>query len=426
MQQMYLIGIADIDPVWRWRKTEGMAEIIATFRSALDRMKEFDDFVFTSACASYYLWVEQVDAGMLEEIRQRVAEGRWCIAGGFWVQPDCNIPSGESFARHALYSQRYFLKTFGQAARVGYCVDSFGHNGMLPQLLSKSGMEGYVFMRPDARENPELPDLFTWESPDGSRVTAARIQMGYGDFHIPNHDKPPYAGMHLAAAKAHMLREKSVQEGLPRMSFYGIGNHGGGPTIAALEALGPVHEIDQGIRYAGVNDLFDDLQASGKADNLPLVTTDLQHHASGCYAALSAIKTANRRAECELTAAENLNTLSHLLTGEPLQPARLQDAWQMVLFNQFHDVLAGCCIKEAYDDALSEMHYARAVAQDILRLSAQRISWRVATSRQEDAPAQKNGWLLWEKQGEGAPVVILNPHAFPVRTLVQINARLAS
>lgn len=426
MQHVYLIGNAHIDPVWLWRKTEGMSEIMATFRSALDRMKEFDEFVFTSACASYYQWVERADPWMFAEIRQRVAEGRWCIAGGYWVQPDCNIPGGESFARHALYSQHYFLHAFGKTARVGYCVDSFGHNGMMPQLLQKSGMDSYVFMRPDARENPELPDLFHWVSPDGSRVTAARIQMGYGDFRIPDQDKGPYAGEHTAAAKAQMLREKSVKEGLPRMAFFGIGNHGGGPTIEALKALRPIHERNDGIRCAGVNDLFDDLRGSAAAGSLPSVSTDLQHHASGCYAAMSLIKAANRRAECELTAAENLNTLSHLVTGEPLETQRLKEAWQMVLFNQFHDVLAGCCIKEAYDDALTEMGYARAVAQDIMRLSAQRMSWRVATSRANDAPAKKNGWLLWEKQGEGAPVVIFNPHAFPVRTVVQMNARLAS
>ncbi len=426
MQHVYLIGNAHIDPVWLWRKTEGMSEIMATFRSVLDRMNEFDDFVFTSACASYYEWVEKVDPAMLAEIRQRVQEGRWCIAGGFWVQPDCNIPNGESFARHALYSQRYFEKTFGITARTGYCVDSFGHNGMLPQLLKKAGIDHYVFMRPDARENPALPDLFVWVSPDGSEVTAARIQMGYGDFHIPDQDKGPYAGMHLAVAKAHMLQEKSKKEGLPRMAFYGIGNHGGGPTIAALEALKPVHATDSGIRHADVDGLFDDLRAQDMVEQLPRVTTDLQHHASGCYAALSGIKALNRRAECELTAAENLNTLSHLLTGEPLQTERLREAWQMVLFNQFHDVLAGCCIKEAYDDAFSEMGYARAIAQDILRLSAQRISWRVKTTRADSSPAQKNGWQLWEKDGQGAPVVILNPHAFPMRTVVQMNAKLAS
>ncbi len=127
---IWLIGNAHIDPIWQWRWQEGFAEIKATFRSALDRMKEFDDFIFTCAGASYYQWIEENEPVMFEEIKQRVLEGRWVIAGGWWLQPDCNIPSGESYARHALYSQRYYKEMFGKHARFGYNVDSFGHNGM--------------------------------------------------------------------------------------------------------------------------------------------------------------------------------------------------------------------------------------------------------------------------------------------------------
>ena len=117
---------------------------------------------------------------MFEEIKERVKEGRWVITGGWWIQPDCNIPSGESFARHSLYSQRYFKEKFGVTAKVGYNVDSFGHNGMLPQILKKSGMDRYVFMRP-AKHEKELPEnLFWWESPDQSRVLAYRIPFSYG------------------------------------------------------------------------------------------------------------------------------------------------------------------------------------------------------------------------------------------------------
>ena len=134
-KKVHLIGNAHIDPVWLWRWQAGYAEIKATFRSALDRMKEFPDFIFTSACAAYYKWVEENAPEMFEEIKQRITEGRWVIVGGWWLQPDCNIPSGESFVRQGLYSQRYFNEKFGIMAKTGYNVDSFGHNGMLPQIL---------------------------------------------------------------------------------------------------------------------------------------------------------------------------------------------------------------------------------------------------------------------------------------------------
>ena len=120
---VWFIGNAHIDPVWLWNWQEGFSEIKATFRSALDRMNECEDFVFTAAGASYYQWIEENEPEMLEEIRRRVKEGRWVIAGGMWVQPDCNMPCGESFARHALYSQALFRRLFGVQARFGYNVE---------------------------------------------------------------------------------------------------------------------------------------------------------------------------------------------------------------------------------------------------------------------------------------------------------------
>ena len=148
MSKLHLVGNAHIDPVWLWRWQEGFSEILSTFRSALDRMNDFPDFKFTCACSSYYRWVESVDPQMFAEIKQRVEEGRWSIVGGWYLQPDCNIPDGESFARHGLVAQRYFMEKFGVTAKTGYNVDSFGHNAALPKILKGCGMENYVFMRP--------------------------------------------------------------------------------------------------------------------------------------------------------------------------------------------------------------------------------------------------------------------------------------
>ncbi|GIQ65844.1 hypothetical protein PACILC2_44120 [Paenibacillus cisolokensis] len=137
-KKLYMIGNAHLDPVWLWQWQEGFQEAKATFRSALDRMKESEDFIFTSSSAAMYEWIENNDPAMFEEIRQRVREGRWHIVGGWWIQPDCNIPGGESFVRQGLYGQRYFKEKLGVTAKVGYNVDSFGHHGMLPQILKKA------------------------------------------------------------------------------------------------------------------------------------------------------------------------------------------------------------------------------------------------------------------------------------------------
>ena len=176
---LYMIGNAHLDLVWHWRWQEGCQEIKATFRSALDRMKEYDDFLFTCSTAAGYEWVEENEPAMFEEIRERVREGRWIIVGGWWVQPDCNVPGGESFVRQGLYAQRYFREKFGVTARTGYSVDSFGHHGMLPQILKKSGMDNYVFMRPGCHEKGLEGETFRWMSRDGSEVTAYRIPYEY-------------------------------------------------------------------------------------------------------------------------------------------------------------------------------------------------------------------------------------------------------
>lgn len=176
---LHMIGNAHIDPVWLWQWQEGFHEVKATFRSALDRMSEYDDFVFTASSAAFYEWVEQSDPAMFAEIQERVRQGRWELAGGWWVEPDCNIPAGESFVRHGLYGQRYFRQKFGVTARTGFNVDSFGHSATLPQILKKSGIEQYVFLRPMPHER-ELPGrLFEWQSMDGSRVLAFRIPFQY-------------------------------------------------------------------------------------------------------------------------------------------------------------------------------------------------------------------------------------------------------
>ena len=215
---VWFVGNAHIDPVWLWNWQEGFSEIKATFRSALDRMKEFDDFVFTAAGASYYQWLEQNEPEMLDEIRQRVAEGRWVIAGGWWVQPDCNMPCGESFARHSLYSQALYRRLFGVQARFGYNVDSFGHNGNLPQIYTLSEMPCYVMMRPGEHEKALGVDAFNWQGVDGTVIPTYRIPFGYGTgWDTDLTDEKDVLGARTAAARpcARSARSRAFRRKTP-------------------------------------------------------------------------------------------------------------------------------------------------------------------------------------------------------------------
>jgi len=409
--KVHLIGNAHIDPVWLWRWHEGYAEIKATFRSALDRLSEFSDFIFTSACASYYKWIEENDPDMFEEIRSRIREGRWSIVGGMWNQPDCNIPSGESFVRHVLYSQRYFLEKFAKIAKVGYNVDSFGHNAMLPQILKKAGMDYYVFQRLGDHEKDLPSNVFWWESPDGSKVLAFRIPFGYGS-----------GGKDEVVEKIRRIADMAEAQGIDFMCFYGVGNHGGGPTIANIKAIREMQGREGGDRYifSSPEKYFESI--GKEADGLPVVKDDLQHHASGCYSANWQVKADNRRAEHRLLTAEKFAAIAHHMLDHPYPGKELRAAWERVMFNQFHDIMGGCTIKEAIDDAKEFHGWALHTADWILNGAIQKMSWAIDTMGDGARYRSKERhWYLWEYDNEGTPFVVFNPLSWEIKQVVQVN-----
>ena len=398
----YLIGNAHLDPVWQWKVSEGLSLIRSTYRSALDRMKENKDYKFTSACAGYYFWIKHIEPDMFEEIKQRVKEGRWGAVGGMWVQPDCNIPSGESFCRHFLYSQRFFLENFGKTTKVGYNVDSFGHSAALPQLFKKSGIDYYVYMRPTREiENPSLPpeNLHIWQGADGSEVTAFRI--------------PDYYNSDLSANRLKCYLDKTQDQ----MVFYGIGNHGGGPSKEHLKQAEELVKKGNFV-YAVPDEYFKDTEGA----KMPTVKGDLKHHAAGCYSANSRVKYENRRSECELVSAEIFDTLAGITVGGGHNSAEFEKAWQRVMFNQFHDVIAGCCIKEAYVDCFNAFGYARQKAHELQNFALQRIAAKIKTTDFLTADFSEMRDRLWYREGEGSPMVVFNPHPFTVKEYVSFGA----
>ncbi|MFE5291871.1 alpha-mannosidase [Isoptericola sp. NPDC056618] len=389
-----MIGATHIDPVWLWPWQEGYQEARATFRSALDRMDEYPDFVFTCDQVVLLSWVEESDPEMFERIRERVREGRWVNAGGWWVEPDCNMPMGESFVRHGLYGQRFLESRFGRRATVGMNVDPFGHNVMLPQILRGHGLDTYMFLRPGPHESDFRDTLFWWEAPDGSRVLAYRIPFEYCS--------PPGPVDHQT--------EKSLQamgsDLDSAMVLFGVGNHGGGPTKANIDSI---HRFDRmgsfgRMRIASPREYFDDLLARGDdfLGTLPVRSDDLQHHASGCYSAHSGIKAWQKRAQFAVLSAERWAAVAERLGGRPYPRAGLENAWKQVLFNQFHDTLPGSAIETAYDDARDQLGEATAIAKRIIVRAHNEIARRVNIPF-DDATQ---------------PVLVFNPHPWPVTQTV--------
>ena len=397
---LHLISQAHIDPVWLWPWTDGAAEVLATVQSAVDRAAENTDFKFTRASAVTYRWLKEMDPRLFAQVRRLVKAGRWEVAGGWIEQPDCNLPSTESFVRQSLYGKAWLKAELGVDVDIGYNVDSFGHAGGMPQLLRRAGFRRYVFMRPDKKEAPGVPDLFWWESPDGSRVLTQRVPEQYSQ-------SPKTTADDLEK----LLRETHVRHFSPGFEhglfFFGVGNHGGGPTrehIARIKQLQDDSSLPE-LRFSTLAEYFAAVEKSPGFAKLPVWRGDLQYHARGCYSATGEVKRLNRRAEKSLFVAESAQVAAGLAGQRDLAKPVLGEAWWRLLFNQFHDILAGSCVASALPQTRDAVGGACADADELATKAVLRLARSVDT------------------RGEPGGVLFLhNPLPWPRRVSVQTDA----
>ncbi len=392
----YMIGHGHIDPTWLWCWEEGYEEVRATFRSALERMNETPEFRFSASSACFYQWAKECEPEMFEEIKARVKEGRWELVGGWWVEPDCNIPSGEAFARHGLYSQRFFQKEFGVRAKVGFNPDTFGHAGTLPQIYKKMGIDYYAYMRPSPVWEMDYPDgtTFWWKAGDGSAILACCIDCNYGE------DQK-----HKEGAIQHMNSPWNNPGQRAIIGFYGVGNHGGGPTKRSIKTLLAAKDDPEypNVELSTLEGYFKAFQEQMDEKNIPTVSTDLQHHARGCYSVHAGLKKLNRQVEHALVTAERFASGAWLLDAAPYPTDLLHSAWTDLLYNQFHDILAGTSLESSYEDTRDQLGGARHRADCIINFAIQSVSGKIDTTP------------------EGNTLVVFNPLAWPVTQAISIQ-----
>jgi alpha-mannosidase len=339
--RVHLICNAHLDPVWQWRWEEGASEAIATFRNAATLLREHKDFIFNHNEAVLYRWVEKYDPALFEEIRALVREGRWSIAGGWYLQPDVNMPGLESIIRQIAEGRRYFREKFRAKPQVAYNFDSFGHSGGLPQILRLAGYKMYIHMRPQKEELSLPADLYRWRGVDGSEILALRIETGLYHSERDNVEEKIGEGVELALR---LRRDVSV--------FWGLGNHGGGATREALAAIEAF--IAREKRVEIIHSTPDRLYVALKAVSrkAPVVEGDLQRVFAGCYTSLSRVKRKAEESLASLLQAETLCAASWWLAGHGFPEEELSEAWRDHLLNDFHDILTGSCSQPAEKDAL--------------------------------------------------------------------------
>ena len=215
---------------WLWPWTETVEVVRNTFQSVLDLMREYPDFKFTMSSARTYEWMQEKYPDMFEQIKQRVKEGRWEVIGGMWVEPDLNMPDGESLVRQILVGKRYFQKNFGADIKIGWNPDSFGYNWQLPQIYKKSGIDYFVTSKLLwATDYTKFPyRLFWWEAPDGSRL------LTYFPHEYANDFNPEQMTKDLSLY-APLIYGTKITDSPQMLYLYGIGDHGGGPTRTMLD-----------------------------------------------------------------------------------------------------------------------------------------------------------------------------------------------
>ena len=396
------VGNSHIDMAWLWPWTETVEIVRNTYRSALDMMQEYPGFTFAGSSARTYEWMEEKYPELFQEIQQRVKEGRWEIVGGMWVEPDLNMPGGESLTRQILIGKQYFKKKFGVDVKIGWNPDSFGYNWQLPQIYKKSGIDYFVTQKLLwAHEFTTFPHkLFWWEAPDGSRLLTY-FPHDYGSAMEP----VPMA--EDVAVWMPSMYQKDPKDPV-MMYLYGVGDHGGGPTRTILDQATQLMKPDvvfPKLEFSTAGAFFDDL--NNRSDlNIPVWKNELyfQYH-RGVFTTQSETKKRIRHAEETLLDAEKYASLAHLYS-RPYPQEEFTAAWKGLLFDQFHDIMPGSGIAVNYLDAKRDLEAVERSGNDIVKGSLEEISARIDTSK------------------AGTPVVVYNSLSWPRTEVIEVEAQL--
>ncbi len=344
-----LTGHAHIDLAWLWPLAETRRKANRTFSTMIGLMDRNPEFIFNQSTAQLYAFLEDDDPALFARIKEKVAAGQWEPNGAMWVEPDTNMPTGESFVRQLLYGQRYFEQMFGKRHTVCWLPDCFGFSPAMPQLLNLAGVTSFFTIKVNWSETNVMPyDLFWWEGLNGSRVLAHTFNNPVGGY---NAETSPRAV--LETWKNYRGKYASPES----LLAFGFGDGGGGPTQEMLDRQRQFADfpVVPTLRPTKVEDWFAETRARVEDDaTLPVWVGEmyLELH-RGTLTTQGRTKYLHRHAERALITAETVACMATLL-GDP-EPASLEPHWRVLLRNEFHDILPGSSIREVYEEAEAEL-----------------------------------------------------------------------
>jgi len=377
---MGIVGHSHIDTAWLWPIRETWRKLARTYSSVLSLMDQYPEFRFTQSAAYHYDVVRRLYPEIFQRVQQRVKEGRWEVNGAMWIEPDCNLPSGESFVRQLLVGQRATREMFGVTSDCLWQPDVFGYSAALPQILKSADVEFFLTTKLSWNDTNRFPyDTFVWQGIDGSTVISHFNEMqGWPD---------PESLTRLWGQVQH----KDVQD--RRLVGFGHGDGGGGPMAEMIEIARLTEDLEGSPKtaYTSMSEFM-----VGVRDELPdlprwVGELYLELH-RGTLTSIAAIKRLNRKCEFALRDAELAATIASL-RGTAYPRAQMLDTWKRLLLNQFHDILPGSSIAEVNDEAIETFHLCLDEAKDL------RDQALTATSGQGDHAVFLNS-LSWTRGGE--------------------------
>jgi alpha-mannosidase len=409
---VHAMGHAHIDVAWLWPLSVTRGKAARTFATALALMDQYPAYTFTQSQPHLYQMVAEDDPDLFARIKARISEGRWNPTGGTWVEPDTNLPCGESLVRQLLHGMRYFQRELGVRPEVLWLPDVFGYSAALPQIMQQAGIRYFFTAKLSWNQSTRYPyDTFWWEGLDGSRVlthlaTTPETMWPGGK---------NYATYNALVTPEDMLgtwtRYKQKDANHHLAVSYGLGDGGGGPNRDMIERRARMENLPglPQVIHSTAEGFFHALEET-VPDDLPRWVGELylQLH-RGTYTSQSRIKRYNRKSEVLLHDAEALAAIRHLLKAAYPHDV-LHAAWEIVLLHQFHDILPGSSIRAVYEDA--ERDYAQVqervteVVNDALAALAQHIRY----------DQDMEGFAIFNTTGitQGGPVEVTLPGKGPV------------
>ncbi len=399
------IAQSHLDAAWRWRVFQTKSKAKATFKNALRQIANHDDFIFSASSPQYYEWIKDRHPAIFRAIQDAVRGKHWELVGGMWVEPDGNLPDGESLVRQRLYGQRFYLNHFGRISEVEWLPDTFGYAWTLPQILAKSGARYFWTGKPTWNDTTRFPfHTFLWQSPDGTQVLTHISPIGpqgllkMNDFkkgsRLVNFRETLVANYETRPSE---YQQKLSNDILPEVSlFYGWGDGGHGPRDFEVAAINRLKEKGL-INNLMASKFFEKLEPYRM--RLPVWNDEiyLEFH-RGTYTTQAWIKNANRRAEVAAKNAEVAHSINSLF-GDPYPGEIIRENWKKLLFNQFHDILPGSSIPEVYEDAKIDFDEFFATMYHLIRTGIESIGLRINTA----APEMPNA----------TPIIIYNSQSWP-------------